>query len=53
MMFGKWGTVAVMALGVAALGTAGIAQDKTALVKDRQAFMKAQAADNKAINDYA
>jgi cytochrome c556 len=53
MMFGKWGTVAVMALSVAALSSAGIAQDKTALVKDRQAFMKAQAADNKAINDYA
>ena len=53
MMFGKWGTVAVMALSVAALGSAGIAQDKTGLVKDRQAFMKAQAADNKAINDYA
>jgi cytochrome c556 len=53
MMFGKWGTVAVMALSVAALGSAGVAQDKTALVKDRQAFMKAQAADTKAIGDYA
>jgi cytochrome c556 len=53
MTFGKWGTIAIAALGVAALGTAVVAQDKTGLVKDRQAFMKAQAADNKAINDYA
>jgi cytochrome c556 len=53
MMFGKWGTVAVMALSVAALGSAGVAQDKTAVVKARQDFMKAQAADTKAIGDYA
>jgi cytochrome c556 len=53
MKFGKWGTVAVMALGVAALSSAGIAQDKAAVVKARQDFMKAQAADSKAIGDYA
>ncbi|MDB5461152.1 MAG: cytochrome c [Caulobacteraceae bacterium] len=50
---GKWGTLAIVALGVTALGSTVVAQDKTSLVKDRQAFMKAQAADNKAINDYA
>jgi cytochrome c556 len=50
---GKWGTLAIVALSVTAFGSTVVAQDKTALVKDRQAFMKAQAADNKAINDYA
>jgi cytochrome c556 len=53
MKFGKWGTVAVMALGVAALSSAGIAQDKTAAVKARQDFMKAQAGDTKVLGDYA
>lgn len=51
--FGQFTKVALVALGVAALGTAVVAQDKTALVKDRQAFMKALGADNKAISDYA
>jgi cytochrome c556 len=46
------GFAAIAALGVAAIGTATVAQDKTAFVKDRQAFMKAQGADTKAINDY-
>ncbi len=50
----KWGLAAMAAaFGVAALGTAVLAQDKTQLVKDRQTFMKGQAADSKAINDYA
>jgi cytochrome c556 len=53
MTFGKWGTVAIVALGVAALGSAVLAQDKAGLVKDRQDFMKAQAADNKVIVDYS
>jgi cytochrome c556 len=49
----KWTVLAVAVMGVAAVGTAGLAQDKAAIVKDRQDFMKAQAADSKAINDYA
>lgn len=49
----KWTALAIVTLGVAAVGTAGLAQDKLALIKDRQDFMKAQSADNKAINDYA
>src|SRR5258707_40248 len=49
----KMSVAAVAAvIGFAAIGTAVVAQDKTAFVKDRQTFMKAQAADNKAINDY-
>jgi cytochrome c556 len=43
----------IVALGVAGIATPSIAQDKTAIVKERQAHMKAQGADNKAINDYA
>jgi cytochrome c556 len=53
MTFGKWGKVAVAALGVAALSSAVFAQDKETLVKNRVDFMKGQAADNKAIGDYA
>ena len=44
-------TVAI-ALSVAGLGMASVAQDKTALVKERQLHMKGQGADNKAITDY-
>jgi cytochrome c556 len=39
--------------GMAALATVAVAQDKAAAVKARQDFMKAQAADTKAINDYS
>ncbi len=54
MALNKWGMAAVAAaVGVAALGTAVAAQDKAAAVKARQDFMKAQAADTKAIGDYA
>ena len=49
----KWGVAALAAAGVAAMATGVMAQDKAAAVKARQEFMKAQAADNKAINDYA
>jgi cytochrome c556 len=49
---GHWGKVLVAALGVAAVGTATVAQDKVGFVKARQDFMKAQAADNKVITDY-
>ena len=51
---GKLISAAVLALGVAsaAMG-AWAAVDKEAIVKERQDFMKAQSADNKAINDYA
>lgn len=48
----KWGLAALAAISVAAMGTAGVAQDKAAAVKARQDFMKAQAADTKAIADY-
>ena len=48
----RWG-VAVLAAGIAALATGVVAQDKAASVKARQDFMKAQAADTKAIGDYA
>ena len=41
--------VAVLLAGI----VAGIAQDKLALVTDRQTFMKAQGADSKAIADYS
>ncbi len=50
--FGKLTKLAIATLGVAALATTVVAQDKTQLVKDRQAFMKALGADNKAISDY-
>jgi cytochrome c556 len=49
----KLSAAAIVALGVAAVGTAGLAQDKETAIKSRQDFMKAQSADNKAINDYA
>ena len=48
----RWG-VAVLAAGIAALATGVVAQDMAASVKARQDFMKAQAADTKAIGDYA
>jgi cytochrome c556 len=47
----KWTTVGVgMAL---LLGSAAVAQDKMALVTQRQDFMKAQGADVKAITDFS
>lgn len=49
----KWGVAAVAVAGMAALATGVVAQDKAAVVKARQDFMKAQAADTKAIGDYA
>jgi cytochrome c556 len=49
----KWGVAAVAVAGMAALATGVVAQDKAAAVKARQDFMKAQAADTKAISDYA
>jgi cytochrome c556 len=45
------GTAAVMIAASMALGAT--AEDKAAVVKARQDFMKAQGADTKAINDYA
>ena len=48
----KWGVAVVAAAGFAALATGVVAQDKAAAVKARQDFMKAQAADTKAIGDY-
>ena len=50
---GQWTKVAVVALGVAALGTTVLAQDKAQIVKDRVAAMKKMGADNKALSDYA
>jgi len=50
----RWGVVGTGAAAVLLAGVvAGIAQDKLALVTDRQAFMKAQGADAKAIGDYS
>lgn len=49
----KWCVAAVAVAGMAAIATGVVAQDKAAAVKARQDFMKAQAADTKAINDYA
>ena len=49
----KWGFAAVAVAGMAALATVAVAQDKAAVVKARQDFMKAQAADTKSIGDYA
>jgi len=49
----KWGIAALAVMGVAALATGVTAQDKAAVVKARQDFMKAQAGDTKAIGDYA
>jgi cytochrome c556 len=51
--FDKWGVAALAVAGMAALATVAVAQDKAAAVKARQDFMKAQAADTKAIGDYA
>jgi cytochrome c556 len=48
----KWGVAALAVAGMA-LATVAVAQDKAAAVKARQDFMKAQAADTKAIGDYA
>ena len=48
----QWGVAVLAVAGVAAMGTA-MAQDKDSAIKARQDFMKAQSADNKAINDYA
>lgn len=48
----KWTFVAA-SIGVALLGaSAGLAQDKPAAVSDRQALMKSQGPDTKAIGDY-
>ena len=51
--YSKWGVAAMAVAGVAALATVAAAQDKAAAVKARQDFMKAQAADTKAISDYS
>lgn len=48
----KWGVALIAVAGLAATGAA-VAQDKAAAVKARQDFMKAQAADTKALGDYA
>jgi cytochrome c556 len=48
----KWGVAAMAVAGIAALATVAVAQDKAGAVKARQDFMKAQAADTKAISDY-
>jgi len=52
-LLNKWGVAAVAVAGMAALATGVVAQDKAAAVKARQDFMKAQAADTKALGDYA
>jgi cytochrome c556 len=52
-LLNKWGFAAVAAVGVVALASGVVAQDKAAAVKARQDFMKAQGADTKAISDYA
>jgi cytochrome c556 len=50
----KWATVGAGAAAmVIAAAVAGMAQDKLAMVTDRQTFMKAQGADAKAIADYS
>ena len=51
-LLNKWGIAAVAVAGMAAMATGVVAQDKAAAVKARQDFMKAQAADTKAIADY-
>ncbi len=49
----QW-TFAAAAMGAALLGaSAGLAQDKPAVVSDRQALMKSQGGATKAISDYA
>lgn len=52
-LLNKWGITVAAAAGIAVLATGVLAQDKAAIVKARQDFMKAQAADTKAIGDYA
>jgi cytochrome c556 len=49
----NWGIAALAVLGVAGAASGVVAQDKTKIVKDRQAAMKALGADNKVIGDYA
>jgi cytochrome c556 len=50
----KWGVMAaVMAVGVTVGGMASIAQDKSAVLKERQDLMKGQAADLKPIQAFA
>jgi cytochrome c556 len=51
-LLNKWGIAAVAMVGVAALASGVVAQDKAAVVKARQDFMKAQAGDTKTISDY-
>ena len=48
----KWNVAAIAALGVVAMGTTAMAAAAD-IVKERQASMKAQGADMKAITDYA
>jgi cytochrome c556 len=50
---GKWGVMAIAALGVVALGSAVAAQTKAEIIKERQDSMTAQAVDLKAVTDYA
>ena len=52
-LLNKWGIAAVAVMGIAAMAGSVVAQDKAAVVKARQDFMKAQAADTKAISDYS
>jgi cytochrome c556 len=50
----RWGLFGASAAVVLLTGVAaGVAQDKLALVTDRQAFMKAQGGDVKAISDFS
>ncbi len=49
----KWNAAVIAALGVVALGTAALAASNADIVKERQASMKAQGADLKAVTDYA
>ena len=49
----NWGIAALAVLTVGAAASGVMAQDKTKIVKDRQAAMKALGADNKVISDYA
>jgi cytochrome c556 len=50
----RWGTIGASAAAVMLAGiVSGIAQDKLAMVTERQNFMKAQGGDLKAILDYS
>jgi cytochrome c556 len=50
----KWGVIGASAAVILLSGAvAGIAQDKLAIITDRQAFMKGQGADMKAIVDFS